>query len=311
MKPGRQYVVMRRYRAYGQWLQETFGERVYKVSVDGGFTCPNRDGTVALGGCTYCNNNSFRADGTSPRLDPESQVKEGIAYVTERFQARKFVVYWQNYSNTYAPVEQLEALYRRSLESDPRVVGLSIGTRADCVQEEKLEMIQSLSSSHHVCLEYGLESVYDETLRRLNRGHDVACFRDAVLRTHQRGIPVCAHVILGFPWESREQILEDYPRLLNQLPIQFLKIHHLHIVKNTALAREYFRAPFPVLQYREWIELVCDFIERLDPRIVIQRLFGWTPDQYLVAPRWGKPRAEILADISLELERRDGWQGSR
>jgi uncharacterized protein len=302
---------MERYRAYGPWLKDTFGERVYKVSVDGGFTCPNRDGTIAIGGCIYCNNDSFRADGTSPRLSPESQVREGIAYLSHRFQARKFLVYWQNYSNTYAPVARLEELFRRSLEADPRIVGLSIGTRADCVEEEKLDMIQSLAAGYHVCLEYGLESVHDETLARLNRGHDVACFQDAVQRTHKRGLSVCAHVILGFPWESREQILADYPRLLNRLPIHFLKIHHLHIVSQTALAREYRRRPFPVLQYEEWVTLVCDFLERLDPRIVIQRLFGWTPQQHLVAPRWGKTRAEMLAGISRELELRGSRQGSR
>jgi uncharacterized protein len=300
---------MRRYRAYGEWLRETFGEPVYKVSVDGGFTCPNRDGAIAVGGCTYCNNDSFRADGTSPRLSPELQVEQGVAFLAGRFQAKKFIVYWQNYSNTYAPVERLEELFRRSLAADPRIVGIAIGTRADCVEEEKLEMIQSLASTHHVCLEYGLESVYDETLARLNRGHDVACFRDAVERTYRRGLAVCAHIILGFPWESRKRMLQDSPRLLNQLPIGFLKIHHLHVVKNTALAREYLRRPFPVPQYREWIELVCDFLERLDRRIVIQRLFGWTPAPFLIAPQWEKTRAEILADISRELELRDSYQG--
>jgi len=283
---------------------------VYKVSVDGGFTCPNRDGSVARGGCTYCNNDSFRAAGVSARDSVEKQVQTGIEFLSARYHAEKFLVYWQHYTNTHAPVQRLRDLFTRSLAADARVVGLSIGTRADCVEDEKLDMLQELAQKHFIGLEYGLESIYDLTLHRLNRGHDRACYEDAVKRTRQRGFPICTHVILGFPWETREEMLA-YADYLNQLPINFLKIHHLHVVRHTALGREYLANPFPTFRYEEWIELVCDFLERLSPAIVVQRLYGWTPDQELIAPRWDKSKAVILRDIQSELERRDSRQGKK
>jgi hypothetical protein len=299
-----------RYNGYGPWLKQHFGSRVYKVSVDGGFTCPNRDGLVARGGCTYCNNDSFRAGGVSARDSVEDQVRKGISFLSQRYQAEKFLVYWQHYTNTYAPVERLRDLFTRSLQADPRVVGLSIGTRADCVENQKLDMLQELAKTHYVTLEYGLESIYDSTLERLNRGHDGACYEDAVRRTRERGLPICTHVILGFPWETREEMLA-YPDYLNGLSINFLKIHHLHIVRHTALGREYVANPFRTFSYVEWIEFVCDFLERLSPAMVVQRLYGWAPNDDLIAPRWDKSKAEILRDVQAELERRDSWQGKK
>jgi len=299
-----------RYNAYGPWLKQRFGTRVSKVSVNGGFTCPNRDGLVARGGCTYCNNDSFRAGGVSARDAIETQVQKGIAFLSQRYQAERFLVYWQHFTNTYAPVDRLRDLFTRSLHADPRVVGLSIGTRADCVGDEKLDMLQELARTHYVALEYGLESIYDSTLQRLNRGHDRACYEDAVKRTQQRGFPICTHVILGFPWETREQMLA-YADYLNALAIDFLKIHHLHVVRHTALGREFLANPFKTFGYFEWIELVCDFLERLSPAVVVQRLYGWAPDGDLIAPRWDKSKAEILRDIELELERRDSFQGQK
>lgn len=299
-----------RYNAYGPWLKQHFGTRVYKVSVDGGFTCPNRDGLVARGGCTYCNNDSFRAGGVSATDSIEDQVQKGIAFLARRYNAEKFLVYWQHYTNTYAPVERLHDLFSRSLDADPRVAGLSIGTRADCVEEEKLDMLQELARRHYVAMEYGLGSIYDSTLERLNRGHDRACLEDAVKRTKDRRLHICTHVILGFPWETREEMLE-YADYLNYLGIDFLKIHHLHVVRHTSLGRQYLANPFPTFGYPDWIELVCDFLERLSPAIVVQRLYGWAPDADLIAPRWDKGKAEILRAIQLELERRDSWQGKK
>jgi radical SAM protein (TIGR01212 family) len=299
-----------RYNAYGAWLKQHFGSRVYKVSVDGGFTCPNRDGLVARGGCTYCDNDSFRARGVTARESIETQVRKGIAFLAERYQAEKFLVYWQHYTNTYASVERLRDLYTRSLSVDPRVVGFSIGTRPDCVEDEKLDMLCELAGRHFVNLEYGLESIYDSTLKRLNRGHDRRCFEDAVRRTQQRGLSICAHVILGFPGETPEEMLA-YADYLNRLSISFLKIHHLHVVRHTVLGREYLANPFRTFRYTEWIEFVCDLLERLSPGIVVQRLYGWAPDDELIAPRWDKSKAEILRDIQAELERRDSWQGKK
>ncbi|MBI4446356.1 MAG: TIGR01212 family radical SAM protein [Acidobacteria bacterium] len=299
-----------RYNAYGPWLKQAFGNRVSKVSVDGGFTCPNRDGTVATGGCTYCNNDSFRPAGVNPRYPVEEQVQRGISYLSRRFNAQKFLIYWQNYTNTYAPAERLRSLYVRSLAADARIVGMTIGTRPDCVEEEKLSMIEEVCAGRYVCIEYGLESIHDSTLRRVNRGHDFACYVDAVARTQRRRIAVCAHIILGFPYESLAQ-MKQYAAVLNWLGVDFVKIHHLHVVRHTALAREYEVKPFHTFSCEEWVDFVCDFLELLEPGVVVQRLFGWAPDKDLIAPRWKQSRAEILLSIHRELERRDSWQGKK
>ena len=297
-----------RYNAYSRWLRNRFGGTVHKVSVDGGFTCPNRDGTVAWGGCTYCNNESFRAVGTAPDKPDAEQIREGIRFLERRYRARRFLVYWQNYTNTHAPTAALRPRFARALAVDPRIVGMTVGTRPDCLETEKLEMIADVAGDRYACVEMGLESIYDATLERINRGHDLRCYRDAVRRIRDHKIDICAHVILGFPGESREQLLA-YPEVLNGLDIQFVKIHHLHVVRGTALAREFERQPFPVFSLREWAELLSEFIARLDPRIVIQRLFGWTPERYLVAPRWNAGRATILQKIESTLEAREVWQG--
>jgi radical SAM protein (TIGR01212 family) len=297
-----------RYNSYSAWLRRGFGGRVHKVSVDGGFTCPNRDGVIATGGCSYCNNDSFRASGVTARLSIEDQVRRGIQFLERRFDADRFIVYWQHYTNTYADVERLAELFSRSLRVDSRIVGLAIGTRADCVEDAKLDMLRELSRRHYVCLEYGLESIYDPTLARLNRGHDLACFEDAVFRTKLRGLPVCAHVILGFPWETRSQMLA-YAGELNRLRVEFVKVHHLQVVRETALGREYEAKSFPTFTCEEWTALVCDFLERLSPEIVVQRLFGWAPEQGVLAPRWNRSKAAILRGIHDELERRGSRQG--
>jgi uncharacterized protein len=299
-----------RYNAYGQWLRRRFGSRVHKVSVDGGFTCPNRDGTLGWGGCTYCNNDSFRAHGADSGRPVEEQVRTGIDYLARRYGAGRFLVYWQNYTNTYAPVERLEDGFRRAMNADPRIAGMTIGTRPDCVEEEKLAMIERVAAGRYVCLEYGLESIFDETLRRVNRGHDFACFRDAVRRTRDRGLDVCAHVILGFPGESRDQWL-SYADEVNDLPIDFVKLHHLHVVKGTRLALAYLRRPFYVFSSEEWVDFVCDFLERLRPSIIVQRLFGWAPENQVIAPRWKMQRSQVLEAIRSELRRRDSRQGKR
>ncbi len=297
-----------RYNTYGRWLRNRFGDRVHKVSVDGGFTCPNRDGSVARGGCTYCNNESFRAAGTDRGKPDADQVRDGIRFLKRRFEARKFLVYWQNYTNTYAPTDVLRQRYAGALDADPSIVGMTIGTRPDCLEEEKLDMIAEVIGDRYVCIEMGLESIYDSTLRRVNRGHDLDCYRKAVQRVRARGMDVCAHIILGFPGESRAQLLA-YPSVLNDLDVQFVKIHHLHLVKGTILAREYERRPFPLFSLAGWTDLLGDFIVLLDPRIVIQRLFGWTPERYLVAPHWNADRAAILRKIEATFEQRDVWQG--
>ncbi len=296
-----------RYNAYGPFLKEKFGCRVYKVIVDGGFTCPNRDGTVAIGGCTYCNNDSFRPGAVS-RLKPiAEQVESGIAYLRRRYRARKFIVYFQPFTNTYAPLEKLVPLYESALDH-PDVVGLAVGTRPDCVDEAKVAWFEQLARRRFVTLEYGLESIYDKTLMRINRGHDFRCWLDAIHLTRDRGIALCAHLILGFPWESREEMLA-MANAVSEVGLDFLKLHHLHVVRHTALGREYERQPFALLGYKEYLDLVIEFLERLSPRIRMERLFGLAPENLLLGPHWGKTKAEIQYDIEQALVKRSTWQG--
>jgi radical SAM protein (TIGR01212 family) len=296
-----------RYHAYGPFLKAKFGCRVYKVIVDAGFTCPNRDGTVAVGGCTYCNNDTFKPGGAA-RLKPiRQQVREGIDYLRLRYHARKFVVYFQPFTNTHAPPERLRGIYQEALDH-PEVVGLAAGTRPDCVDDAKLELFQDLARYYFVTLEYGLESVYDSTLLRINRGHDFDCSLAAIGRTRNRGIWISAHLILGFPWETRDQMLE-MAEVVSKIGIDFLKLHHLHVVRHTALGKEYEQSPFPLPSFEEYVDLVVDFLERLDPAIRLERLFGLAPEEYLLGPHWGKTKAEIQYAIEKRLAYRDTFQG--
>ncbi len=296
-----------RYNSFGTMLKEKFGCRVYKVIVDAGFTCPNRDGTVAVGGCTYCNNDAFRPRGVDPRKPIPEQVGIGIEYLKRRYRARRFIVYFQPYSNTYAPLEHLMPLYESALDH-PDVIGLAVGTRADCVDDAKIAWFENLARSRFVTLEYGLESVHDGTLERVNRGHDYACWLDAVRRTRNRGIRICAHLILGFPWESRDQMIA-MAEAVSLAGIDYLKLHHLHVVRNTVMGREFLRRPFPLLEFEEYVELVVDFLERLNPEIALQRLFGLAPEEQLLGPCWGKSKAEVQHGIEQRLSERDTYQG--
>ncbi len=297
----------RRYNAMGAYLKERFGCTVRKVSVDAGFTCPNRDGTAGVGGCTYCSNDSFRPAGAD-RLTPlGEQVEHGIARLRRRFRACKFIVYFQPFTNTYGPLERLVPLYESALEH-PDVVGLSVGTRPDCIDEGKLRWFEGLAREKFVMLEYGLQSVYDETLVWINRGHDYRCWREAVSRTRGRGIWLGAHVILGFPWETRDQIL-CMATELSATGLDSLKLHHLYLVRNTVMAQDYERNPFKLLGFDEYAELVVEFLERLNPEIRIERLFGEAPLESLLGPNWGKSKAVIQHRIEQEFEERGTYQG--
>ncbi len=297
----------RRYNAFGQHMKALYGLPVYKVNVDAGFTCPNRDGSIAMGGCIYCNNDSFRPTACSSTVSLRDQIGNGIPYLRSRYGAEKFIVYFQPYTNTYAFVDILERLYREALDN-PGVVGLAIGTRPDCVDEGKIALLESLAKDSFVLVEYGLQSIYDRTLKFINRGHDFACFRNALAMTASRGIRVGAHLILGFPTETRSEMLAMADEL-STLPIEFLKIHQLQVVRDTALAKLYLSKPFPTFGYQEYIEMLADFIERLDPRIVLQRLFAAAPDDILIAPIWNRTRNEFLNDLDAYLESRGSYQG--
>src|SRR5262245_54265612 len=298
-----------RFRSYNRWLQERFGERVYKVIVDAGFTCPNRDGTVAVGGCAYCNNNSFRPPSAIKTEPIGDQVREGIEYIRKQFDAHKFIIYFQPFSNTYAETAHLRQLYTEAIDH-PDVVGLAIGTRPDCIEPQKIEMIDEIAQRTFVSLEFGVESIYDDTLKRVNRGHDYAAFLRAMELTRGRSIHIGAHLILGFPWETRDQWLAMADEM-SRVGVDALKIHHLHIVRGTALGVEFMRQPFRVLEYEEYLDLLCDFLERLDPRIVIERMFGEAPFGLLLAPNWRRNKNDLVRDIHRKFEERDVRQGAR
>lgn len=300
---------MRRYNAFGQYMKDLYHVPVYKVNVDAGFTCPNRDGTVATGGCIYCNNDSFRPTACTSTSSLREQIAKGIPYLRSRYGAEKFIVYFQPYTNTYASVAVLERLYREALDN-PGVIGLAIGTRPDCVDEGKIALLETLAQDHFVLVEYGLQSIYDKTLEFINRGHDYACFKNALAMTVGRGIRVGAHLILGLPTETRDETLGMADEL-SQLPIEFLKIHQLQVVKETALAELYAAKPFPTFGYEEYLSMLADFIERLSPRIILQRLFAAAPDDILIAPVWNKTRSEFLRDLDVFMEKQGSYQGKK
>ena len=301
--------MLRRYRSFGFHMKELFGTAVHKVNVDAGFTCPNRDGTVGTGGCIYCNNDSFRPSSCTSTLPLGKQISNGISYVKKRYHAEKFLIYFQPYTNTYAPVEELERIYREAL-SVPSVIGLAIGTRPDAVDKEKISLLQSLAKSSFILVEYGMQSMYEKSLTFIKRGHTYGTFLDALDMTKNRGIHIGAHIIVGFPTETREEMLMMADEI-SGLPIDFLKIHQLQVIKNTPLARMFRENPFPLFAYDEYLEFVTDFIERLSPQIVLQRLFATAPDSILVAPQWGKKTQEILQDITKELAGKNSFQGKR
>lgn len=298
-----------RYNSFGSYVKKRFGMPVHKVNIDAGFTCPNRDGTLGYSGCVYCNNDSFRPSSCKPTLSVKEQIQNGIGYLKMRYRAEKFIAYFQPYSNTYAPREELERLYRDAL-SEPSVIGLAIGTRPDCIDEEKIALLESLASKYFILVEYGLQSIYDRSLQFINRGHDYRAFLKALEMTKNRDIEIGAHVIVGFPTETRDEMLSMADEV-SALPINFLKIHQLQIIKDTPLEVLYREDPFHVFGYGEYLSFVADFIERLSPHIVLQRLFATAPDDILIAPKWDKNKHEILRDIEALLNKGDARQGKR
>jgi radical SAM protein (TIGR01212 family) len=299
----------RPYNAYGDFIKKKFGSRVQKVIVDAGFSCPNRDGSKGYGGCTYCNNDSFKPRYCNPELSIAEQVTSGIEFLSRRYKADKFMVYFQPYSNTHAPLEELKKKYEQALQH-PQVIGLSIGTRPDCIDEAKIAYLQELAQKYFITIEYGLESPYDETLRWINRQHDFQSWVQAVELTAGRGIHICCHIILGFPSETREMMLGT-AKIISRHPIDDLKIHHLHIVPKTVLAKRYQDEPFPLLGYEEYIQFVAEFLSYLRPDIKIQRLAGETPPGMLIAPDWGVKGGEIQRRIEAELNCQQLWQGKK
>ncbi|TKJ47965.1 TIGR01212 family radical SAM protein [Candidatus Aerophobetes bacterium Ae_b3a] len=300
----------RRYYPFSQFLRERFGCKVYKLPVDAGFTCPNRDGKIGYGGCTYCYNPSFSPPILLQKSSIPLQVKYRKALLKRKGKVNKFLVYFQSYTNTYARVKILKRLYDEAIQ-DKDVIGFCIGTRPDCVPDEVLDLIESYAKDYHIWLEYGLQSMHDETLLRIRRGHNFAQFGDAVKRTQGRNIFICVHIILGLPGEAKEDILKT-TRALVRMGIDGIKLHHLQVIKNTRIAREFSKGEFKVLSLEDYIKLVCDVLELLPARIAIQRLVGEVlQDKMLVAPRWNLNKHKVLSAIDQEFVDRGSFQGSK
>lgn len=297
----------KRYNTFSADLRRTFGCRVQRVSIDAGFTCPNRDGSAGNDGCIFCGGNGSGAKGIQPDLSVTGQLEHGKSIMVRKFKAEKFLAYFQPYSNTYAPVQHLRKLYDEAL-AVPGVAGLIIGTRPDCLPDDVIELLAEYAGKTFLWLELGLQSSADRTLAAINRGHDTACFIDAVRRCREKGISVCSHLIFGLPGEAREEMLSS-AALLNDLGVGGVKLHHLHVMKGTPLEELYLLGKLKLMERDDYIGLVCDFLERLDPRILIMRLTG-DGGFNLVAPRWGTGKFDLLNAIDRELERRGTRQGS-
>lgn len=299
-----------RYYTFRTYLASLFPWRVYKIPLDAGFTCPNRDGTVAWGGCTYCDNSSFSPFASGPTKSVSQQIEEGIrVFRGKRFGGERFVAYFQAYSGTYAPLGRLKSLYDEAL-SHPEIVGLAIGTRPDCVGEEVLDLLEGYRRRTRLFLELGLQSIHDRTLRALNRGHDSAGFLDAAQRVKRRGIRLCVHVILALPGENREMFLQTIDALAG-LGIDAVKMTHFYVPAGAPIAAAFRRGEVPTLGLDEYLEWVCDALERLSPQVVVERLMGELSGPDILAPLWGKSKGEILARIDAILAGRGTVQGAK
>lgn len=301
----------KRYNTASGRYRRLYGERLQKLVIDAGFTCPNRDGTVGYGGCSYCDNAAFHPGYSIPGKSLHQQIDEGIEFHQRRYpKVNHYIAYFQSYSNTYASLDKLRELYGEAL-SHPSVVGLVIGTRPDCVDEEKLDYLASLAREKVIVVEYGIESCYDKTLLRINRGHDFETARKAVEMTAERGIDVGAHFILGLPGESREMLL-DQCSVISSLPLTSVKFHQLQIVKGTRMEKEYDKNPgeFLRLSLDEYLDLVVDILERLRPDLCIERVAGEVPPRFVKETPWGLIRNDgILRLLDKRLEEKETWQG--
>lgn len=299
----------KRYNQYSEHLKQKFGAKVYKITLDAGFLCPNRDGTVSSGGCIFCDDGGSFSQSHSNLLTIEEQIETGIETLSKRFKAEKYMSYFQAYSNTYKPVGELETIYKSALKN-PDIVGLSIGTRPDCVDNEKLGLIASFKDDYYTWIEYGLQSIHDKTLNAINRGHDFDCFLKAYEATKERGINVCAHVILNLGDETKEEMLQTAQKLA-ELDVDGVKIHMLCALKGTRLAKMYEEGKISFMDEEDYIQTVCDFLEILPQKTTIHRLAGNGLSKDLIAPAWLGKKMDCLNRIDRELEKRNSYQGSK
>ena len=295
------------YNDYGAWMRRQFPFRVQKISIDAGFSCPNRNGHISHGGCTFCDNRTFNPSYCQPSKSITEQITEGKEFFRHKYPDMKYLAYFQAFSNTYATLDTLQRRYEEALSAED-VVGIVIGTRPDCVSDEILNYLESLNQQTLMIVEYGIESVSDDTLRRVNRGHNFECSRRAIIETHNRGILTGAHIILGLPGESAEDNVRQAD-IISALPIDILKLHQLQIIRGTQLAAEYERQPFNLYTADEYIDLCRRYIERLRPDMVLERFVSQSPKELLVAPKWGLKNYEFANRFVNYMKRMDSWQG--
>ena len=299
-----------RYASYNRYLRRRFGQRVQKVSVDAHFTCPNVDGTVATGGCTFCDNRSFSPSRRLPRQDIHDQIDEGIRQLRRRYRdVERFLAYFQPATNTYAPVERLRDVYERALAHES-VVGLAIGTRPDCVPDDVLDLLSEIASRTYLSVEYGLQTIHDRSLDWMNRGHHHDASVDAVQRSRGRGFEICAHVMLGLPGESHADMMAS-AREIARLGVDSVKIHNLYAVKDTPLAEQVARGEVALMDRDTYVATLVDFLELLPPGMLIERVSGDAPPDYFVGPAWCLDKPAVRLALEAELVRRDSWQGKR
>lgn len=299
----------KRYYSLNAYLRHLFGGKVFKVMLDGGFTCPNRDGTVAIGGCTFCSSRGSGDFAGRRRDDLEKQFRQVRDRMHLKWPDAKYIGYFQAFTNTYAPVEELKSMYEEVLQQRD-VVGLSIATRPDCLPEEVIHLLADMNRRTKLWVELGLQTIHEETAKRINRGHDYAAYVEGVRKLQRQGIRVVSHIILGLPGESREMMLET-AKAVGALGIHGIKIHLLHILKKTPMAKEYEKGLIRLLEKEEYVNLVADILEILPPEMVIHRLTGDGPPDLLLGPLWSRKKWEVLNAIDRTLEQRGGMQGIR
>jgi radical SAM protein (TIGR01212 family) len=299
----------KRYNDFSTHFRSAFEGRVQKISVNAGFTCPNRDGNRGVGGCTYCNNKTFQPSYCDLNHILKIQLEEGIAFFSRKYTTMRYLAYFQSYSNTYAPISVLRELYNEALQY-PGVIGLVIATRPDCLDDDVLDLLQELSQRCYVMVELGIETINNHTLASINRGHTWTESERALKETARRSIHNCAHLILGLPGENYPDFIEQ-ARVISTLPVEIIKLHQLQIHTGTAMAHEYSRFPdhFHPFAVDEYAELVVDYLENLSPSIIVERFVSSAPDAMVIAPRWGMKNYEFVAKVERRLLERDTWQG--
>jgi radical SAM protein (TIGR01212 family) len=299
----------KRYNDFSTHFRSVFDGRVQKISLNAGFTCPNRDGTRGVGGCTYCNNKTFQPTYCDLNNILKVQLEEGIAFFSRKYTTMRYLAYFQSYTNTYAPVADLRKLYSEALRY-PGVIGLVIATRPDCLSEEVLDLLEELSKKCYVMVELGIETIFDRSLERINRGHSWAESERALKETSRRGIHNCAHLILGLPGETYPDFIEQ-AKIISTLPVEIIKLHQLQIHTKTAMAHEYAQYPdrYHPFSVEEYAELVVDYLENLNPAIIVERFVSSAPAAMVIAPRWGMKNYEFVAKVEKRLLERDTWQG--